>query len=53
MEKTFNIIDADTLDAFLPEIYKQIFLNLDYTRRVFINAERYTESSLIEAVEAV
>lgn len=52
MEKTFATIDADTLEAFLPEIYKKIFVNLDYTRKAYVNAERYSES-LVDAVEEV
>ncbi|KAL4503213.1 hypothetical protein ABPG72_000819 [Tetrahymena utriculariae] len=50
LEKTFQQIDSDTLDAFLQEIYKKIFLSLDYTRKQFINKELYT-SETIDAVE--
>jgi len=49
-EKTFNAIDADTLDSFLTEIYKKLFASLDYTRKHFINKE-IAPSEATDAVE--
>ncbi|KAL4455121.1 hypothetical protein ABPG74_006503 [Tetrahymena malaccensis] len=46
LEKTFQQIDSDTLDAFLQEIYKKIFLSLDYTRKQFINKELYVPETV-------